>query len=347
MPAQGRWNRLIGQSLTSFYYRSISPINFSIVNLQKMKKLFWAMCLSCSSLLLQAQAILHGTVIDSATGEPLSGVSLRLGKMENTVSDEAGTFLLQTSKTGAYTLTISEVGYKTHILTLYLKEGTHQTTLSLSRVNLFLQPIEVKAVRAGDKAPFSATTLSAKELEKNNVGQDIPYLLDQTPSTVINSNSGNGVGYTGITIRGIDQTRINVTLNGIPMNDAEDQGVYFVDLPDLASSINSIQVQRGVGTSTNGAGAFGSSINISTNEFSDKPYAEINTAAGSYSTLKSTVKAGSGLIDDHFTIDARLSLTTSDGYVDRGSSNLKSLYLSGAYLTPRSSLRFTLITGVE
>ena len=310
-----------------------------------MKKLFWAMCLLCSPVLLEAQVVLHGTVTDSATGKPVGGASVSMKK--GAIADESGSFTLDLAAGGDYALNISAVGYKTQTFPVHLKPGTTRATFSLSALNLFLQPIELKGVRAGAGAPFSATNLTARDLAKDNVGQDIPYLLDQTPSTVINSNSGNGVGYTGITIRGVDQTRINVTLNGIPMNDAEDQGVYFVDLPDLASSISSIQVQRGVGTSTNGSGAFGASINISTNEFSDKSYAELNNSAGSYSTWKSTVKAGTGLIDDHFTLDARVSYTTSLGYVDRGSSNLKSLYLSGAYLTKSSSLRFNFISGVE
>jgi iron complex outermembrane receptor protein len=312
-----------------------------------MKKLFWVVCLIAGPASNQAQIILQGTVRDSATREPLKSASLQLDKFGATISDEAGSFQIRVPKIGSYTLIISEVGYKTQAFPLSLNQGVNQVQCSLTKLDLFLQAIEVKGVRASDKAPFSATNLNKDDLEKDNVGQDIPYLLDQTPSTVINSNSGNGVGYTGITIRGVDQTRINVTLNGIPTNDAEDQGVYFVDLPDLASSINSIQVQRGVGTSTNGAGAFGSSINISTNDFSDKPYGELNNSAGSFSTWKSTIKTGSGLIHDHFTLDARLSYTTSLGYVDRGSSNLKSLYLSGAYITKKSSLRFNLISGLE
>src|SRR5258706_6365459 len=190
-----------------------------------------------------------------------------------------------------------------------------------------LSPVEVKAVRAGENAPFTKTNLSKKEIGKLNQGQDIPFLLNQTPSVVVNSDAGNGVGYTGIHIRGTDATRINVTLNGIPYNDAESQGTYFVDLPDFASSINSIQVQRGVGTSTNGAGAFGATINFSTNEFNEKPYAEFNNSFGSFTTWKNTVKAGSALIDGHFTIDARLSRISSDGYIDRATSTLKSFSL--------------------
>jgi iron complex outermembrane recepter protein len=312
-----------------------------------MKKLFWAMCCVVSPLLSAAQVLLHGTVTDSVTNEPLSGVSLRLEKSGGGLSGDDGTFQLRAPRPGDYTLLVSEVGYTTRALPLSLGQGVTNTHISLSRLNLFLQPIEVKALRAGDRAPFSATNLGKKELQENNVGQDIPYLLDQTPSVVINSNSGNGVGYTGLSIRGTDPTRINVTLNGIPMNDAEDQGVYFVDLPDLASSVNSLQVQRGVGTSTNGAGAFGASINLSTNEVNDKAYGEVDNSVGSYSTWKTMVKAGTGLIDDHFTLDARVSRITSLGYVDRGSSDLKSLYLSGAYLTEKSSLRFNLISGVE
>ncbi len=313
-----------------------------------MKKLFWAMCLTCSPILLNAQAILHGVIVDSATNQPISGVSIRNDKFGGVVSDEKGDFTFRAPKSGDYAIVISNIGYRTQVLDLNLTSGSTQTrTISMSKLNLFLQPIEIKGIRAGDKTPFSATNLTKEDLEKNNVGQDIPYMLDQTPSTVINSNSGNGIGYTGITIRGVDQTRINVTLNGIPMNDAEDQGVYFVDLPDLASSINTIQVQRGVGTSTNGSGAFGSSINISTNDFSDKPYAAVNEAVGSYSSWKNTVKAGTGLIDGHFTLDARLSYISSMGYVDRGSSDLKSFSISAAYLTPKSSLRFNLISGVE
>ncbi|HTJ15102.1 MAG TPA: TonB-dependent receptor [Dinghuibacter sp.] len=305
-----------------------------------MKNWFWAMCCLASPLLSSAQVLLHGTVTDSVTHEPIAGVTVRAERTTGTQTDDKGEFSLRATKSP---LIVSAIGYKTQTV----EPGQGEVLVALSPLKLFLQPIEVRAVRAGDKAPFSTTNLDKKTIAENNVGQDIPYLLDQTPSVVINSNSGNGVGYTGISIRGTDPTRINVTLNGIPMNDAEDQGVYFVDLPDLAASVNSLQVQRGVGTSTNGAGAFGATINLSTNETIDKAYGEIDNSVGSYSTWKTMVKAGSGLIDDHFTLDARLSRITSLGYVDRGSSDLTSLYLSGAYLTEKSSLRFNLISGHE
>lgn len=211
----------------------------------------------------------------------------------------------------------------------------------------FLQPVEVRALRAGEKAPFTKTDITKQEIEKTNLGQDLPFLLAQTPSVVINSDAGNGVGYTAIYIRGTDDSRINMTLNGIPYNDAEEQAIFFVDLPDFASSVNSIQIQRGVGTSSNGAGAFGATINFSTNEFNDKAYAGINNSYGSFDTWKNTVKVGSGLIDDHFTIDARLSRISSNGYIDRATSDLKSLYLSVAWYSKNSSLRFNLIQGTE
>ena len=227
------------------------------------------------------------------------------------------------------------------------RPATDQTRPPADSLKLFLQPVEVKALRAGEKAPFTKTDITKKQIEQANLGQDLPFILNQTPSVIVNSDAGNGVGYTGIHIRGTDATRINMTLNGIPYNDAESQGIYFVDLPDLASSVNSIQIQRGVGTSSNGAGAFGATINFSTNEFNEKPYAEFNNSFGSFTTWKNTVKAGSGLIDGHFTIDARLSRISSDGYIDRATSNLKSFYLSTAWLSEHSSLRFNIIQGTE
>ncbi|MBK7376708.1 MAG: TonB-dependent receptor plug domain-containing protein [Chitinophagaceae bacterium] len=210
-----------------------------------------------------------------------------------------------------------------------------------------LQPVEVQAIRAAEKAPFAKTDLTKKDIEKNNLGQDLPFLLTQVPSVVVNSDAGNGVGYTGIRIRGTDATRINVTLNGIPYNDAESQGTFFVDLPDFASSAGSIQVQRGVGTSTNGAGAFGASINLSTNELNKTFYVATNNSYGSFNTHKNNIQFGSGLLGNHFTIDGRLSSIRSEGYIDRAKSNLGSFYLSTAYTDDRHSLRLNVFSGRE
>ena len=210
-----------------------------------------------------------------------------------------------------------------------------------------LTPVEVRAVRASATAPFAKTNLSKKDIQKQNLGQDLPFLLNGTPSVVVNSDAGNGVGYTGIRIRGTDASRINITLNGIPYNDAESGGTFFVDLPDFASSVNSIQIQRGVGTSTNGAGAFGATINFSTNEINKKGYAELNNSYGSFNTLKNTIKVGTGLLSDHFTVDFRLSNVSSDGYIDRATSNLRSAYATAAYLSGKTGFRLNVFSGKE
>jgi iron complex outermembrane recepter protein len=211
----------------------------------------------------------------------------------------------------------------------------------------YLQPVEVQAIRAGEKAPFAKTDLNKKEIEKNNLAQDLPFVLNQTPSVVVNSDAGNGVGYTGIRIRGTDAARINVTLNGIPYNDAESQGTFFVDLPDFSSSANSIQVQRGVGTSTNGAGAFGGTINIATNDLNKEFYASTNNSIGSFKTFKNNIQFGTGLLGKHFSVDGRISRISSDGYIDRATSNLKSFYLSTAFVNENNSLRVNIFSGKE
>ncbi len=210
-----------------------------------------------------------------------------------------------------------------------------------------LQPLEVTAVRAAALAPFAKTNISKKSIEQRNMGQDLPFLLNQIPGIVANSDAGNGIGYTGIRIRGTDATRINVTLNGIPYNDAESQNTFLVNLPDFASSAGSIQVQRGVGTSTNGAGSFGGTINISTNEVNSKLYAEMNNAAGSFNSRKHTFKFGSGLLGKHFLLEGRLSQITSDGYIDRASSDLRAAYGSIAWVDASTSLRLNVFTGKE
>lgn len=210
-----------------------------------------------------------------------------------------------------------------------------------------LQPVEIIATRASDYNPVTQTTVTKVQIKQLNFGPDLPFLLDQTPGVVVNSDAGNGIGYTGIRIRGADASRINVTINGIPYNDAESQGTFFVDVPDIASSAGSIQVQRGVGTSTNGAGAFGASINLNTNEIKETPSLEINNSFGSFNSLKNTLAFSSGVMKKHFTLDGRLSNLRSDGYIDRASSRLKSGFLSGAYITSKNSIRFNYLTGKE
>ncbi|WP_282134602.1 TonB-dependent receptor [Seonamhaeicola maritimus] len=194
-----------------------------------------------------------------------------------------------------------------------------------------LDEVLVKAVRVDADSPITHSNVNKEELAKRNLGQDIPVLLNYLPSVVTTSDAGAGIGYTGIRVRGTDATRVNVTINGIPYNDPESQGTFWVNLGDFASSTESLQLQRGVGTSTNGSGAFGASLNVLTDAFSKEAYAEISNSFGSYNTRKHTVKLSTGLIDNHFEISGRFSKIDSDGYVDRAFTDLKSYFLQGIY----------------
>lgn len=311
-----------------------------------MKKFLGTMSLTFLILLVAGQNknTLRGKVTDKLNHQPIAGAIVSVDGSQTTTNDN-GAFSI--SWVGnAQLLTIKSLGYRNRELNLSDFSRT-DAVIELEPGSLFLQPLEVRSIRAADKAPFAKTNIGKEEIAKTNLGQDIPFLLNQTPSVVINSDAGNGVGYTGIRIRGTDATRINVTLNGIPYNDAESMGTFFVNLPDFSSSVNSIQVQRGVGTSSNGAAAFGATINLSTNEFNDKAYTELNNSFGSFNTRKHTLKAGTGLLGKHFTVDARVSSIQSDGYIDRASSNLKSFYMSGAWLNQKSSLRLNVFSGKE
>lgn len=298
------------------------------------------------SMILAAQTsskTFKGLVLENGNNTPIAGALITIGNRQLS-TNEKGQFSLQAPKPGSFT--ISSLGFEnaSYFIPINL-DSTHVFTLKA--FPLFLQPLEVKAIRASDRSPFTKTNINKTAITKANLGTDIPFLLNQTPSVVVNADAGNGVGYTGIRIRGTDATRINVTLNGIPYNDAESMGTFFVNLPDFSSSVNSIQIQRGAGTSSNGASSFGATINMSTNEFNSKSYAELNNSIGSFNTFKHTIKAGTGLIGNHFTVDARLSKITSDGFIDRASSNLQSFYISGAYLNKKSSLRLNIFSGKE
>jgi iron complex outermembrane receptor protein len=221
-------------------------------------------------------------------------------------------------------------------------------TLSKPEVQQLI-PVEIRGIRVNDQSPFAVSNLGKKAIREQNLGRDIPYLLDQTPSVTITSDAGAGVGYTGIRIRGTDASRINFTINGIPVTDAESQAAIFVDFPDLLSSTGSIQVQRGVGASTNGAGAFGASVNMSNLEQSVKPFAELDNSFGSFNTLKHTLRAGTGLLKGGFQFDLRLSKISSDGYIERSSSDLKALQFIAGWTSKdkKSALHFNLFTGKE
>ena len=194
-----------------------------------------------------------------------------------------------------------------------------------------LEEILVSSIRVDKNAPIAFSNVTKDDLAKNNLGQDLPILLNSLTSVVTTSDAGAGVGYTGIRIRGVNAQSTNITINGIPYNDAESLGTFWVDLPDFASSVENLQVQRGVGTSTNGSSAFGASINILTDLISEKPYFETSNSVGSYNTIKNTFKFSTGMLNDYFEFSGRLSKIDSDGYIDRANSDLKSYFLQGTY----------------
>lgn len=261
-------------------------------------------------------------------------------------ANSIGAFTFTNLKPGKYVLITKCVGYKSHQDSL-LVDANKTIEITLTQDEVALDEIVVNATRADQSSAYAYSNVSSEEIKKQNLGQDLPYALNSMPSLVINSDAGNGVGYTGMRIRGTDGTRINVTINGVPVNDAEGQGTYFVDMPDLLSSTNNIQVQRGVGTSANGAGAFGASVNMQTNQLNDKAYAQINNSMGSFNTIKNTIAAGTGLINNHFTFDARASRVMSNGYIDRAASKLYSYYVSGGYYGKKTVVKAILFSGTE
>ena len=210
-----------------------------------------------------------------------------------------------------------------------------------------LDEVLVSAIRVTTKTPVSFSNLDKEDIKFRNLGQDIPILMNYLPSVVTTSDAGNGVGYTGIRVRGSDATRVNVTINGIPYNDSESHGTYWVNMPDFASSLESLQLQRGVGTSTNGAGAFGASLNMLTDSYSKESNGEISNSFGSFNTRKHTVKFSTGLIDDHFELAGRVSALKSDGYIDRAASDLKSYFLQGTYVGKTTLIKALAFGGTE
>ena len=210
-----------------------------------------------------------------------------------------------------------------------------------------LDEVTVNSLRAKDNSPVPFVNISKKDLENTNLGQDLPTLLKNTPSVLTTSDSGSGIGYSSIRVRGSDQSRVNVTINGVPYNDSESMSVYWVNLPDFASSIESIQIQRGVGTSTNGSAAFGGSINIQTNAASDVALFEINNSLGSFNTVKNSVSFSTGFINDKFELSGRLSRIKSGGYIDRSGSKLRSYFLQGIYKDSNTLIKLLNFAGHE
>ncbi|HAQ21495.1 MAG TPA: TonB-dependent receptor [Prolixibacteraceae bacterium] len=311
-----------------------------------MKRIYLTLLLQCAVYLAIAQFTLKGTV-KNETGEKLTGANLIISDSFNvTTTDVDGMFQFNNLNAGNYQLAISYVGFEKQTLEVKLT-GDQTLNIILKQVSFMTEEILISANRVKEKTPVAFTTVEKTEIRNNNLGQDIPYLLGFTPSFVATSDAGTGVGYTSFRIRGTDMNRINVTVNGIPMNDAESHGTWWVDIPDLASSTDNIQVQRGVGTSTNGAAAFGATINLQTSTINKDASAEYSASVGSFGTIKNTVGVSSGLIKEKFSFDARLSKVSSDGFIDRASSDLKSFFVSGGYFTANSILKINIFSGLE
>ena len=295
--------------------------------------------------LLFGQYAVKGVVSDK-NGKALSGVEVEIKAFNyHATTDRNGEFTLEKINPKISTLVIAFtlVGYEPQ--SLFVANGMakkiHQITLVKKSISL--EEVSLNATRQKNNQSSS----SMHTLEQENFGQDIPFLLDNAPSVVTTSDAGTGIGYTGIRVRGVDASRINVTINGIPVNDPESHDVYWVNMPDLASSVENIQLQRGVGTSTNGAAAFGASVNVKTRSLSKDAYAKIDQSLGSFSTWKSSILSGTGLLNNKFSLDLRLSKIGSQGYIDRASSNLSSYYLEANYLLRQSLLKAMFFSGKE
>ncbi|MCT4699909.1 TonB-dependent receptor [Tenacibaculum haliotis] len=289
--------------------------------------------------------IITGKVVNN-NQEALVGATIAVKELKKgTATDFDGNFKLKLEK-GTYDIEISFVGFKTLVKNIAVLKDQN-ITIQLTSDATVLEEVLVAAVRVQADAPVTHSNLSKKEIAKRNLGQDIPMLLNYLPSVVTTSDAGAGVGYTGIRVRGSDATRVNITINGIPYNDSESQGTYWVNMPDFSSSTQSIQLQRGVGTSTNGAGAFGASLNVLTDSGSDEAFGEIATSFGSFNTQKYTAKAGTGKLNDHVKFSGRISRITSDGYIDRASSNLKSYFLQGSYVDDNTLIKGLVFGGHE
>ena len=295
-----------------------------------------------------SQQRIHG-VIEDRTGAVVQAAQVTVLNTNVLVnSDVKGKFeftQLPVSDS-TYTLMVEKPGFLPQSITISATTREEVKILLFSSMKT-LEDVQVNTTRLSDFNTSWILVRRTNPLERKNFGQDIPILLEATPSLVTTSDAGAGVGYTGLRIRGVDATRINVTINGIPVNDPESHAVYWVNMPDLASSIENIQIQRGVGSSTNGAASFGASLNIKTQDISEKPFGSIDQSLGSFGTFKTTIKAGTGIINKHFSLETRMSSIQSNGYLDRASSDLKSYFLSGAYIGKKSVLKAIVFSGKE
>lgn len=311
-----------------------------------MKRSFTLIALACIFAFSNAQFTISGRITDNES-KPLTGANVVIkSTFRGTTTNSEGFFSLKNLKSGNYDLEISYIGYQD------ITKSVQVTSDSIIEISLspkihLTDEVIVLGTRADNKTPTSFSNIKKDEIESKNMGQDLPLILNQSVSVVASTDAGNGIGYTGMRIRGTDINRINVTINGIPFNDSESHGVYWVDIPDFSSSTDNIQIQRGVGTSTNGAASFGGTINLQSNKLNVEPFVQTDLAYGSFNTLKTNLAFGTGLIKNKFNLDGRVSRISSDGFIDRAWSDLRSFYISGGYYTGKNIIKINVFSGLE
>ncbi|MCM5662040.1 TonB-dependent receptor [Galbibacter mesophilus] len=295
---------------------------------------------------INAQEFKVSGVFTDQENIPLPGATVLHKESGNgTQTDADGYYELMVPE-GKQTLSFNFSAQQPIVKTIQVTENT-TLNVQIAEEDVMLDEVLVSAIRVNADTPVTFSNLTAEEMAPRNLGQDIPILMNYMPSVVTTSDAGAGVGYTGIRVRGSDATRVNVTINGIPYNDAESHGTFWVNMPDFASSTESLQLQRGVGTSTNGAGAFGASLNLLTDAVSKDPYAEISSSIGSFDTRRANIKFSTGMLNDHIEVSGRLSRIKSDGYIDRASSDLESYFLQGAYTDENTLIKALVFGGHE
>jgi iron complex outermembrane receptor protein len=299
---------------------------------------------------LSAQEV-TGQVRDAQTRTALFGATVQVeGSNVVVLSNDRGEFTIQVPSalysSGNWSLKVSFLGFKTEVISARSIRGS-DLTVNLIPESIISDEIFVMGHRVDDSVPMTYSNVSSDDIDRMDSGRDIPFLVQQTPSVVSTSDGGAGIGYTGIRIRGVDDTRINVTINGIPLNDSESHGVFWVNMPDFASSVGSLQIQRGVGTSTNGPAAFGATLNLQTNALETQPYASFVTSYGSFNTTRNTIRVGTGLLENGWAFEGRLSSIQSDGFIDRASSDLNSWYVSASRYGSRDLLKVNVFSGRE
>ncbi len=310
-----------------------------------MKKLLISAIFTLLSFIVFAQEYIVSGIVTDVEGRPLPGANISLKGDGGTITDFNGKYKVSLNS-GVQSIVFSSIGYEQVSRSLTLN-GDLELNIALKRIVENLDEVLVKALRVDADSPITHSNLDKEELEKRNLGQDVPYMLNYLPSVVTTSDAGAGVGYTYIRVRGSDASRVNVTLNGIPFNDSESQGSFWVNLPDFTSSVQSLQLQRGVGTSTNGSGAFGASLNLLSDAVSNEAFGEISNSFGSFNTHKHNIKFSTGLLSEHFEMAGRLSTIQSDGYIDRASSDLKSYFLQGAFVGENTLIKALVFGGRE